>query len=89
MHTKSRNKNFKPPFNLKAMDIFIKKKNIEMKKIPPFHPSSNPVETLMHPLGKTINIAHLNDQPEKKYQKVFYKVIEIPHMQQQVSLQQP
>ena len=60
MHTKSRNKNLKPPFNLKAMDIFIKKKNIEMKKIPPFHPSSNPVETLMHPLGKTINIAHLN-----------------------------
>ena len=49
MHTKSRNKNLKPPFNLKAMDIFIKKKNIEMKKIPPFHPSSNPVETLMHP----------------------------------------
>ena len=55
-----------PPFKSKAMENFTQNKNIEMKKIPPLHPSSNPVETLMWPLGKTMKIAHLHHQPEKK-----------------------
>ena len=54
----------RPPFNSKAMENFTQNKNIELKKIPPLHLSSNPVETLMHPLGKTMKILHL--QPEKK-----------------------
>ena len=59
-----------------------------MKKIPPLHPLTNPVETLMHSLGKTKKIAHLHQQTEKKkHWKVFYKVIKIPHIQQQVSTQ--
>ena len=37
-----------------------------MKKIPPLHPLTNPVETLMRPLGKTKKIAHLHQQTEKK-----------------------
>ena len=48
------------------MENFTQNKNIEMKKIPPVHLSSNPVETLMRPLSKTIKIAHLHHQPEKK-----------------------
>ena len=52
------------------MKNFTQNKNAEMKKIPPLHlssnPSSNPMETLMWPLGKTMKIAHLHHQPEKK-----------------------
>ena len=59
-----------PSFNSKAMGNFAQNKNIEMKKIPPLHPSYNPVETLMLPLGKTMEIAHLH-QPEKKALKSF------------------
>ena len=54
------------PFNSKVMEYFTQNINIEMKKIQPFHPSSNPVETLMEQLGKTMKIAHLHYQPEKK-----------------------
>ena len=54
------------PFNSKAKEIFTQNKNIEMKKIPPLHPSSNPVETLTAQLGKTMKIAHLHYQAEKK-----------------------
>ena len=53
------------------MGNFAQNKNIEMKKIPPLHPSFNPVETLMLPLGKTMEIAHLHHQPEKKALKSF------------------
>ena len=56
----------RPPFNSKATETFTQNKNIEMKKIPPLHPSTNPVETLMWPLGKTMKVAHLHHQPEKK-----------------------
>ena len=48
------------------MEDFNKSKNIEMKKIPPLHPLTNPVETLMRPLGKTKKTAHLHQQTEKK-----------------------
>lgn len=48
------------------MEDFNKSKNIEMKKIPPLHPLTNPVETLMRPLGKTKKIAHLHQQTGKK-----------------------
>ena len=55
-----------PPFTSKAMQNFTKSKNIAMQTIASLHPSSNPVETLMCPLGKTMKIAHLHHQPEKK-----------------------
>lgn len=55
-----------PPFNSKAMQNFTKSKNIAMQTIAPLHPSSNPVETLMRPLGKTMKVADLHHQPEKK-----------------------
>ena len=48
------------------MKNFTQNKNIEMKKISPLHLSSNPVESLMQPLRKTMKIAHLHDQPENK-----------------------
>ena len=59
------------PFNSKAMETFTQNKNIEMKKIPPLHPSSSPVETLMCPLHKTTKTAHLHHQPEKKASESF------------------
>ena len=45
----------------------------EIKKIPPLHPSYNPVETYK-------NCTPATHQPEKK-------IKDIPHIQQQVSLQ--
>ena len=47
-----------PPFNSKAMEHFASKRDICLKKTPPLHPSSNPVETFMKPLGKAMKTAH-------------------------------
>ena len=47
-----------PPFNSKAMEQFASKRDICLKKTPPLHPSSNPVETFMKPLGKAMKAAH-------------------------------
>ena len=49
-----------PPFNSSEMDKFAEKRDITLKKTPPLHPQSNPVETLMKPLGKTMKIAVQN-----------------------------
>ena len=46
-----------PPFNSAAMERFADQRDINLQKIPPLHPSSNPVETFMRPLGKTMKIA--------------------------------
>ena len=54
-----------PPFNSGAMKRFADERGIELEKIPPLHPSANPVETFMRPLGKTMKIAHHNGVPEK------------------------
>ena len=37
---------------------FCQKRSINIQKTLPLHPSSNPVETFMKPLGKTMKIAH-------------------------------
>ena len=55
-----------PPFNSTAMEHFARKRNIELKKIPPLHPQANPVETFMKPLGKTMKIAHHNKSSKKE-----------------------
>ena len=47
------------------MTEFAAQNNIELQKIPPLHPSSNPIETFMRPLGKAIKIAHMNKENEK------------------------
>ena len=55
-----------PPFNSKAMQTFADQHSIVLKKTPPFHPSANPVETFMKPLGKTLKIAHKNKAKESQ-----------------------
>ena len=55
-----------PPFNYSAMQTFCKTRNIHMDKIPPLHPSANPVETFRKSIGKTMKIAHHNKIPEKR-----------------------
>ena len=54
-----------PPFNSKAMEEFAEKRGIELKNIPPLHPSANPVETFMKPLGKTMKMAHHDKRSEQ------------------------
>ena len=46
------------------MKKFTSNRNIKMQKIPPLHPSANPVETFMKPLGKTMKIANYTRQSE-------------------------
>ena len=47
------------------MAEFAAQNNIELQKIAPLHPSSNPVETFMRHLGKAMKIAHMNKENEK------------------------
>ena len=54
-----------PPFNSKAMQNFANQRSINLQKTPPLHPSANPVETFMKPLGKNMKIAIKNHTPEK------------------------
>jgi hypothetical protein len=53
-----------PPFNSEEMEKFANKRDIKLKKTPPLHPQSNPVETFMKPLGKTMKIAIQNNTRE-------------------------
>ena len=53
-----------PHFNSKEMGDFAAKRNISLQKIPPFHPTANPVETFMRPLGKAVKITYHNRAPE-------------------------
>ena len=52
------------PFNSRAMSDFAENRGIDLQKIPPLHPSSNPAETFMRPLGKTMKIAHATGMKE-------------------------
>ena len=54
-----------PPFNSASMEKFAEERNIKLEKIPPLHPSANPVETFMRPLGKTMKIANHKRNDEK------------------------
>ena len=55
-----------PPFNSQAMQVFAKQRSINLQKTPPYHPSANPAETFMKPLGKTLKIATRNKVPESE-----------------------
>ena len=69
-----------PPFNSTAMEKFAKERDIKLEKIPPLHPSANPAETFMRPLGKTMKIAHHNNQNEKKaLQNLLQNYRDTPH----------
>ena len=48
------------------MHDFAAKRNIELQKVPPYHPSSNPVENFMRPLGKAMKIGYQNNESESK-----------------------
>ena len=54
------------PFNSKAMGEFAARRGIELKNIPSLHPSSNPAETFMKPLAKTMKSANVNKTPTPK-----------------------
>ena len=55
-----------PPSSSKQMGAFDNKNNIKLQKIAPQHPSSNPAEAFMQPLGKAMKIAHMNENSEKE-----------------------
>ena len=55
-----------PPFNSQDMLAFATKRRIKLQKITPGHPSANPVETFMRPLGKAMKIAKHEHASEKE-----------------------
>ena len=62
------------------MEKFAEQRNVKLEKIPPLHPSSNPVETFMKPIGKTMKIAHHKGQDEKAaLQKLLENYRDTPH----------
>ena len=48
------------------MASFANKRGIEIQTTPPHHPSSNPVENFVRPLGKAMKIGHANKISEKE-----------------------
>ena len=54
------------PFNSKEMDTFARESNIILMKTPPMHPSTNPAETFMKSVRKTMKIPAYNRVPKKK-----------------------
>ena len=69
-----------PPFNSAAMKQFTENRAIKQKNIPSLHPSSNPVETFMRPVGKTIKIARHNKVPEREeLQQLLTNYRDTPH----------
>ena len=50
---------------MKKITEFAAQNNVELQNIALLHPSSNPVETFMRPLGKAMKIAHMNKENEK------------------------
>ena len=55
------------------MDNFAEKRGIHLQKIPPLHPQSNPAETFMRPLGKTMKIAHSTGMREDEALRMLLK----------------
>lgn len=53
-----------PPFNSRNMREFAKDRDIEIQLNTPYHPSSNPVETFMRPLGKAMKIGQQQGRRE-------------------------
>ena len=54
-----------PPFNSKEMRHFADNRGIQLQYTPPYHPSANPVESFMRPLGKSLKIANYSNVSEK------------------------
>ena len=74
------------PFNSKAMEQFTQKRDINPEKTPPLHPQSNPVETFMKPLGKTMKIAYNNNHSETDALKMLLqKYRSTPHLATEVT----
>ena len=68
------------PFNSKRMEEFAGKSDIQLEKIPPLHPCSNPAENFMRPLGKTMKIANKNKTPERiALQQLLENYRDTPH----------
>ena len=62
------------------MKQLVENRAIEQKNIPPLHPSSNPVETFMKPVGKTMKIASHNKVPEREaLQQLLTNYRDTPH----------
>ena len=55
-----------PPFNSSSMKEFARERDIELEFNTPYHPSSNPVEPFMRPLGKAMKIGRQQGQSEEK-----------------------
>ena len=51
-----------PPFNSEEFSEFSRQRGVKHEKSFPYHPQPNPVECFMKPLGKSMKIAHHNDQ---------------------------
>lgn len=68
------------PFNSSEMMKFAQERDINLQKTPPLHPVSNPAETFMRPLGKTMKIAHYHKRNEKKtLQQLLDNYRDTPH----------
>lgn len=68
------------PFNSQKMARFAQNHNIELQMAPPRHPSSNPVETFMRPLGKAMKIGLQEGKNEKDtLAKVLKAYQQTPH----------
>ena len=64
------------------MQDFADKRGIELQKVPPYHPSSNPVENFMRPLGKAFKVGYQNKEPESQTLKsVLDTYRQTPHPQ--------
>ena len=50
------------------MGAFANENSINLQKITPQHPSSNPSEAFIWPLGKVMKITHMNKNLEKETQ---------------------
>ena len=69
-----------PPFDSKRMDAFAENRDIELQKNPPHHPSANPAETFMRPLGKGMKIGAKAGISEKEALKnVLQSYRQTPH----------
>ena len=69
-----------PPFNSSAMKNFADRRGIRLENIPPHHPSSNPVETFMKPLGKAMKIAnHTGTNEARTLKKLLDNYRDTPH----------
>ena len=55
-----------PPFNSQRMKDFAEDRDIELQFNTPHHPSSNPVENFMRPLGKAMKIGRQQGHNEEK-----------------------